>query len=101
MSKQKFTHGTHVAVAFYQEIDARSKDNPTQIIQHPCHHVECNGEITADCIENIYDATLYAASPDMYRALRGVYDLLAFDDEYMHSEEVKAAEAALAKADGE
>ena len=45
--------------------------------------------------------TLFEAAPDMYRALRGLFELLSFDDNYMHLDEVKTAEAALAKADRE
>lgn len=48
----EFTKGKHVPVQFYQQIDARSKENPTQLINHTCHEVQCDGDIVADCIEN-------------------------------------------------
>src|SRR5690554_3845090 len=51
--------------------------------------------------KNHADAHLISAAPDMYRALRGLFELLSFDDKYMHLEEVKEAQKALAKADGE
>lgn len=51
--------------------------------------------------EAIAMATRLAAVNDMYLALRGLFEVLSFDDKYMHLDEVKSAEAALAKVDGE
>lgn len=101
MSNEKFTQGAHVAIPFYQEIDASVKERPGKLIHHPYHHVQCNGEILADCIENLGDAMLYAAAPDMYRALQMCKTLLIDRGYGLCSTAQKIINDTLAKADGE
>ena len=58
-----------------------------------------DGECVCDTVYEKVDAHLISAAPDMYRALRGLLDVIDWPADF--PERIKAAEAALAKADGE
>ena len=99
MSNEKFTQGEWLVEANDYYLEVR---NSQGMITDTCSsgHVFDGG----DCLNGkaaVANAHLISAAPDMYRALLGLFELLSFDDKYMHLDEVKAAEAALAKADGE
>lgn len=66
-----FTKGVHREALHYIEISSGDKSSPHELIQHPSHHVECDGEITCDIIENKHDAKLYATAGTAATKLAG------------------------------
>ena len=97
MSDEKFTQGEWFVQANEHYLEVR---NSQGMITDTCSsgHVFDGG----DCLNGkaaVANAHLISAAPDMYRALRGLLDVIDWPADF--PERIKAAEAALAKADGE
>lgn len=97
MSDEKFTQGEWLVEANGYYLEVR---NSQGLITDTCSsgHVFDGG----DCLNGkaaVANAHLISAAPDMYRALRGLLDVIDWPADF--PERIKAAEAALAKADGE